>query len=34
MNTLYKEILLNLKLIENENDPIVRMLTYAKLPEL
>lgn len=31
MNILYKEILLNLKLIENENDPIVRMVAYAKI---
>ena len=31
MNTLYKEILLNLNLIENEEEPIVRMLTYEKI---
>ena len=31
MNTLYKEILLNLMLIENEEDPRVRMLAYAKI---
>ena len=31
MNTLYKEILLNLMLIENEEDPLVRMLAYAKI---
>lgn len=31
MNTLYKEILLNLNLIENEEDPMVRMLAYAKI---
>lgn len=31
MNKLYKEILLNLMLIENEVDPIVRMLAYAKI---
>ena len=31
MNTLYKEILLNLMLIENEVDPIVRMVAYAKI---
>ena len=31
MNTVYKEILLNLKLIENEVDPIVRMVAYAKI---
>lgn len=31
MNQLYKEILLNLMLIENEEDPILRMLAYAKI---
>lgn len=31
MNTLYKEILLNLRLIENEEDPIARMIAYAKI---
>ena len=31
MNTLYKEILSNLMLIENEEDPIVRMIVYAKI---
>lgn len=31
MNKLYKEILLNLMLIENEVDPIVRMVAYAKI---
>lgn len=31
MNTLYKEILLNLMLIENETDPILRMVAYAKI---
>lgn len=31
MNKLYKEILLNLMLIENEEDPIVRMIAYAKI---
>ena len=31
MNTLYKEILLNLKLIENEEDPLVRIIAYAKI---
>lgn len=31
MNKVYKEILLNLMLIENEEDPIVRMLAYAKI---
>lgn len=31
MNELYKEILLNLMLIEDEKDPIVRMLAYAKI---
>lgn len=31
MNTLYKEILLNLMLIENEDDPIARMIAYAKI---
>ena len=31
MNTLYKEILSNLMLIENEVDPIVRMIVYAKI---
>lgn len=30
-NKLYKEILLNLMLIENEEDPLVRMLAYAKI---
>lgn len=31
MNKLYKEILLNLMLIENEEDPLLRMLAYAKI---
>lgn len=31
MNKVYKEILLNLMLIENEEDPLVRMLAYAKI---
>ena len=31
MNELYKEILLNLMLIENEEHPLVRMITYAKI---
>ena len=31
MKKLYKEILLNLMLIENEVDPIVRMVAYAKI---
>ena len=31
MNKLYKQILLNLMLIENETDPILRMLAYAKI---
>lgn len=31
MNKVYKEILLNLMLIENEEDPIARMLAYAKI---
>ena len=31
MNKLYKEILLNLRLIENEEDPLVRMIAYAKI---
>lgn len=31
MNTLYKEILLNLMLIENETDPLVRIIAYAKI---
>lgn len=31
MNTLYKEILSNLMVIENEEDPIVRMIVYAKI---
>lgn len=31
MNTVYKEILLNLMLIENEEDPLIRMLAYAKI---
>lgn len=31
MNTIYKEILLNLNLIENEEDPLIRMLAYAKI---
>lgn len=31
MNTLYKEILSNLMVIENEEDPIVRMIAYAKI---
>lgn len=31
MNTLYKEILLNLYLIENEEEPLTRMLAYAKI---
>lgn len=31
MNTLYKEILLNLRLIVNEEDPIARMIAYAKI---
>ena len=31
MNKLYKDILLNLMLIENEVDPIVRMVAYAKI---
>ena len=30
MNELYKEISLNLMLIENEEHPLVRMITYAK----
>ena len=28
---LNKEILLNLKLIENEEDPLIRMIAYAKV---
>ena len=31
MNELYKEISLNLMLIENETDPIIRMVAYAKI---
>lgn len=31
MNTIYKEILLNLMLIENEEDPLVTMLACAKI---
>lgn len=31
MNKLYKEISLNLMLIENEEHPLVRMITYAKI---
>lgn len=31
MITLYKEILLNLKLIENEEDPLIRIIGYAKI---
>ena len=31
MNELYKEISLNLMLIENEEHPLVRMITYAKI---
>ena len=31
MNKVYKEILLNLMLIENEEDPLLRMLAYAKI---
>lgn len=30
-NKLYKEILLNLMLIENEEDQIARMVAYAKI---
>lgn len=30
-NKLYKEILLNLKLIENEEDALKRMIGYAKI---
>ena len=31
MDKLYKEISLNLMLIENEEHPLVRMITYAKI---
>lgn len=31
MNTLYKEILSNLMLIENEEDPLLKMIAYAKI---
>ena len=31
MNKVYKEILLNLMLIKNEEDPLLRMLAYAKI---
>lgn len=31
MNELYNEILLNLMLIENEEDPLIRMLAYSKI---
>lgn len=31
MKELYKEILLNLMLIENEEDPLLRMISYAKI---
>ena len=31
MNKLHKEILSNLKLIENEEDSIARMIVYAKI---
>lgn len=31
MNKLYEEILLHLSLIENNKDPLVTMLAYAKI---
>lgn len=31
MNKVYKEILLNLMLIVNEEDPLLRMIAYAKI---
>lgn len=31
MNTLYKQILLNLRLIKNEEDPLIRMVAYSKI---
>lgn len=31
MNPVYIEILLNLKLIEKEEDPLVRIIAYAKI---
>ena len=31
MNTLYKEILSNLMVIENEEDPLLKMIAYAKI---